>query len=44
MFEQALFIFTEIIMRGCTLFYAVIENEESILGVAGSALKYQLST
>lgn len=31
-------------MQGSTLFYSVIENEESILGVAGSALKYQLTT
>lgn len=31
-------------MEGGTLFYSVIENEESILGVAGSALKHQLST
>lgn len=36
--------FTEIIMHGSTLFYTVIENEESIFGVAGSALKYQLTT
>lgn len=31
-------------MQGSTLFYSVIENEESILGVADSALKYQLTT
>lgn len=31
-------------MRGSTLFYSVIEKEESILGVTDSALKYQLTT
>lgn len=41
-FKQALFIFTEIIMQGSTLFLSVIVNEESILGVADSASKYQL--
>lgn len=30
-------------MQGSMLFYSVIENEESILGVA-DALKYQLTT
>lgn len=31
-------------MQGGTLFYSFIEKEESILGVASSALKYQLTT
>lgn len=31
-------------MQGSVLFYSFIENQESILGVADSALKYQLTT
>lgn len=30
-------------MQGSTLFYSVVENEESILGVTDSALNYQLT-
>lgn len=31
-------------MQGSMLVYSVIENEELILGVAGSALNHQLTT
>lgn len=43
-FKQSLFTLAEIIMQGSMLFLQWIENEESILGVAGSALNHQLTT